>query len=103
MGSLGAMRDSKSSRLRYKQEAPASGKVVPEGAEASVPYQGPLAEVLFQYVGGVRSGLGYTGSQTIADHRANARFIQMTASGLAESRPHDVTLTEAPPNYGGQS
>lgn len=95
MGSLKAMR--KGAGDRYGQNS--SGKLVPEGVEARVPYKGPLAEVVFQLMGGLRSGMGYVGANTLAELRDKARFVRITAGGLKESHPHDVVITEEPVNY----
>ncbi len=95
MGSLGAMQAG--SGDRYGQNA--SGKMVAEGVEARVPYKGMLGDVLFQLVGGVRSGMGYLGARTLEELRTNARFVRITSGGLKESHPHDVTITEEPVNY----
>jgi IMP dehydrogenase len=95
MGSLKAMR--KGAGDRYGQNS--SGKLVPEGVEARVPFKGPLADVVFQLVGGLRSGMGYVGAGTLDELRAKARFVRITAGGLKESHPHDVVITEEPVNY----
>jgi IMP dehydrogenase len=95
MGSLKAMR--KGAGDRYGQNS--SGKLVPEGVEARVPFKGPLADVVFQLMGGLRSGMGYVGAGTLDDLRAKARFVRITAGGLKESHPHDVVITEEPVNY----
>jgi IMP dehydrogenase len=95
MGSLKAMR--KGAGDRYGQNS--SGKLVPEGVEARVPYKGPLAEVVFQLMGGLRSGMGYVGANTLDELRDKARFVQITAGGLKESHPHDIVITEEPVNY----
>jgi IMP dehydrogenase len=97
MGSLGAMK--KGSKDRYGQGGAADEKLVPEGIEGRVPYRGPLATILYQLVGGLRSGMGYTGSRTIADLKKNARFVRITSQGLRESHVHDVFITEEAPNY----
>ncbi len=97
MGSLGAMK--KGSKDRYFQSASADDKLVPEGIEGRVPYRGPLLSILHQLVGGLRSGMGYTGSADIETLRQDARFIKMTAQGLRESHVHDVIITEEAPNY----
>jgi IMP dehydrogenase len=98
MGSLAAMQDG--SADRYFQEGElAATKLVPEGIEGRVPYKGPVAEVLFQVVGGLRSGMGYCGVATIAELQCNVEFIQITSAGLRESHPHDVTITREAPNY----
>ena len=97
MGSLGAMK--KGSKDRYFQGGSADEKLVPEGIEGRVPYRGSLVSILHQLVGGLRSGMGYTGSATIEALRTDARFIKMTAQGLRESHVHDVIITEEAPNY----
>ncbi|MEM9874289.1 MAG: IMP dehydrogenase, partial [Myxococcota bacterium] len=97
MGSLGAMKQG--SADRYGQGGAADEKLVPEGIEGRVPYRGSLVSILDQLVGGLRSGMGYTGSATIDALRANARFIKITAQGLRESHVHDVIITEEAPNY----
>jgi IMP dehydrogenase len=97
MGSLGAMR--RGSRDRYGQAGAADEKLVPEGIEGRVPYRGSLSAILFQLVGGLRSGMGYTGCPTISDLRARSRFVRTTAQGLRESHVHDVVITEEAPNY----
>jgi IMP dehydrogenase len=95
MGSLGAM--ACGSRDRYFQED--SKKLVPEGVEGRVPYKGPLSETIYQLVGGLRSGMGYCGTKTIEELRKNTQFIRITAAGLRESHPHDVSITKEAPNY----
>jgi IMP dehydrogenase len=98
MGSLGAMQDG--SADRYFQEGELSPrKLVPEGIEARVPYKGPVTDVLYQMVGGLRSGMGYVGTGTIEDLRTRTQFIRITTAGLRESHPHDVTITREAPNY----
>jgi IMP dehydrogenase len=97
MGSLGAMR--KGSRDRYGQAGTADEKLVPEGIEGRVPHRGSLASILYQIVGGLRSGMGYTGCKTVQELRTKARFIRITAQGLRESHVHDVFITEEAPNY----
>jgi IMP dehydrogenase len=82
---------------RYGQNS--SGKLVPEGVEARVPYKGQLADVVFQLMGGLRSGMGYVGANTLDELREKARFVQITAGGLKESHPHDIFITEEPVNY----
>ncbi|MDB5178953.1 MAG: dehydrogenase [Patescibacteria group bacterium] len=98
MGSLAAMHDG--SPDRYFQER--GGKLVPEGIEGRVPYRGPLSETLYQLVGGIRSGMGYTGSSDLAVLRTKATFRRMTGAGMAESHPHDVMITREAPNYSGK-
>jgi IMP dehydrogenase len=96
MGSLGAMSGG-SSADRYGQEG--SGKLVPEGIEGRVPSKGPLSELVFQLVGGLRAGMGYCGCPTIADMQTNARFVRVSPAGLRESHVHDVIITKEAPNY----
>jgi IMP dehydrogenase len=98
MGSLSAMQDG--SADRYFQEGEMSAKkLVPEGIEGRVPYKGPVSDVLFQMVGGLRSGMGYVGCGNIEQLRTEAEFVRITAAGLRESHPHDVTITREAPNY----
>jgi IMP dehydrogenase len=98
MGSVGAMR--KGSKDRYQQaDVEDPGKLVPEGIEGRVPHRGPLAGVVYQLVGGLRAGMGYTGSRTIEELRTKARFVRQSAQGLRESHVHDVVVTEESPNY----
>lgn len=98
MGSLGAM--SQGSKDRYQQaDVEESDKLVPEGIEGRVPYRGPLDAVVHQMVGGLRAGMGYTGSKTIHDLRHNAKFIKQSSQGLRESHVHDVVITSEAPNY----
>lgn len=97
MGSLGAMK--RGSKDRYGQAGSADEKLVPEGIEGRVPYRGSLASILYQLVGGLRSGMGYTGSRTIAELREKAQFVRITSQGLRESHVHDVIITEEAPNY----
>jgi len=95
MGSVGAMADR--SADRYFQAG--ADKLVPEGIEGMVAYKGPLADMLFQLVGGLRSGMGYCGCGTIDALRREARFVHITSAGLRESHPHDVVITKEAPNY----
>ncbi len=97
MGSLGAMR--KGSKDRYGQAGAADEKLVPEGIEGRVPYRGSLGSILYQLVGGLRSGMGYTGCASIAELRERAKFVRITSQGLRESHVHDVIITEEAPNY----
>ncbi|MBA2687962.1 MAG: IMP dehydrogenase [Gemmatimonadaceae bacterium] len=98
MGSLAAMQDG--SADRYFQEGELSPKkLVPEGIEGRVPYKGPASDVIFQMVGGLRSGMGYVGCASIDELRTQAEFLRITAAGLRESHPHDVTITREAPNY----
>ena len=98
MGSLGAMQDG--SADRYFQEGEmAPAKLVPEGIEGRVPYKGPVGDVLYQMVGGLRSGMGYCGVGSIPALQSETEFVQVTSAGLRESHPHDVTITREAPNY----
>jgi len=97
MGSLGAMKDG--SADRYGQSEVADSKLVPEGIEGRVPARGPLATMLFQLVGGLRSGMGYVGARSIAELQAKAKFIRLTPQGLRESHVHDVIIVQEAPNY----
>jgi IMP dehydrogenase len=97
MGSIEAMK--KGSTDRYFQDAEADiGKLVPEGIVGTVAYKGKLSEVVYQYIGGLRAGMGYTGSETMAQLQ-QAQFTHITGSGIRESHPHDVTITKEAPNY----
>lgn len=97
MGSIGAMKEG--SKDRYFQDVEEDvKKLVPEGIEGRIPYKGSLSEVMVQYIGGLRAGMGYTGSATIADLK-NAKFVKITNSGLVEGHPHDVAITKESPNY----
>jgi IMP dehydrogenase len=97
MGSLGAMK--KGSKDRYFQDVEDDiSKLVPEGIAARVPFKGNLNEVIYQMIGGLRAGMGYCGAKNIAQlHKA--RFTRITASGVSENHPHDVTITREAPNY----
>jgi IMP dehydrogenase len=95
MGSMGAMAQGSSDR--YAQEA--SGKLVPEGIEGRVPYKGPLSELVYQLIGGLRAGMGYCGAATIPELQERARFLRVTSAGLRESHVHDVIITKEAPNY----
>lgn len=94
MGSLGAMKDGSCDRY-FQENIP---KLVPEGVEGRVPYKGPLAETVYQLIGGLRASMGYCGAKDIAAMK-NAVFIQQTTAGLKESHPHDVYITKEAPNY----
>ncbi|HEY2847668.1 MAG TPA: IMP dehydrogenase [Pyrinomonadaceae bacterium] len=98
MGSIGAMK--KGSSDRYAQElTDTDSKYVPEGIEGRVAYKGTIAEMVTQLVGGLRSGMGYTGCSTISDLQTNAKFVRITSAGLRESHVHDVIITKEAPNY----
>jgi IMP dehydrogenase len=99
MGSLGAMKARGFSKDRYFQgDVEDVDKLVPEGIEGRVPYKGPVAPILHQLVGGLRQSMGYCGAETIEEMKA-ARFVRITAAGLRESHPHDMTITKEAPNY----
>lgn len=95
MGSLGAM--GKGSSDRYFQGN--NKKFVPEGVEGRVPFKGPLADTIYQMIGGLRSGMGYTGCATIQEMHEKAQFVRITGAGLKESHPHDIQITKEAPNY----
>jgi len=97
MGSLGAM--ARGSADRYFQKDAASDKLVPEGIEGQVPYQGSASAVIHQLVGGLRAAMGYTGNGTVSEMRKNCTFVRITGSGLRESHVHDVQITRESPNY----
>jgi IMP dehydrogenase len=98
MGSIGAMK--KGSSDRYSQEGTVSdSKFVPEGIEARIAYKGTLADMVTQLVGGLKSGMGYTGCKNISELQQNARFVRITSAGLRESHVHDVIITKEAPNY----
>lgn len=95
MGSLGAMKDG--SGDRYFQEN--LKKLVPEGVEGRVPYKGSVADMIYQLVGGIRAGMGYTGCKNVEELKTKARFIRQSSAGLRESHPHDIRITKESPNY----
>lgn len=98
MGSMGAM--VRGSKDRYGQGSVTDeDKLVPEGIEGQVPYRGPLSENIYQLLGGVRSGMGYTGAANLAQLREKGKFVKISPAGLKESHPHDVTITKEAPNY----
>ncbi|NOR26096.1 MAG: IMP dehydrogenase [Desulforhopalus sp.] len=100
MGSLGAMGQSEGSADRYFQsDVTSASKLVPEGIEGKVPYRGPLSTVIFQMIGGLRSGMGYVGAGTIPELQQKAKFVRISAAGLRESHVHDVIITKEAPNY----
>ncbi len=98
MGSIAAME--KGSKDRYFQTG--TKKLVPEGVEGRVPYKGPVADTVFQLLGGLRAGMGYCGSATIPELQNNGRFVRITNAGLIESHPHDISITKEAPNYSVQ-
>jgi IMP dehydrogenase len=95
MGSLGAL--SGGSGDRYFQEG--AVKFVPEGIEGIVPYRGSVHEVIFQLMGGLKSGMGYVGARDLKELRERAKFVRITQAGVRESHPHDVSITKEAPNY----
>jgi len=95
MGSVGAMREGAADR--YFQSA--TQKFVPEGIEGRVPYRGPLAETVYQLVGGLRQGMGYCGVRNLTELKEKTRFVRVTSAGLRENHPHDVSITKEAPNY----
>ena len=95
MGSLGAMKEG--SKDRYFQEN--ESKLVPEGIEGRVAYKGPMADTVYQLVGGLRSGMGYCGARNIQELINDTQFIRITGAGLKESHPHDIQITKEAPNY----
>ena len=100
MGSLGAMARSQGSSDRYFQDANAGAeKLVPEGIEGRVPYKGPVAAIIHQMMGGLRSAMGYTGCSTIEQMRTEPEFVRVTSAGTSESHVHDVQITKEAPNY----
>lgn len=102
MGSIGAMETNKGSRERYGQVATGKKELIAEGVEGMKPYKGELEAVLFQYMGGLKRGMGYVGAASIAALREKADFLKITAAGRAESHPHDIHITKEPPNYSAE-
>ena len=101
MGSLSAMEASRASRERYRQADNSHVKLIPEGVDGVVPFQGDLKDVVHQYLGGLRSGMGYVGAATIQELRTKGDFHRITDRGIAESHPHDIIMTGEPANYRG--
>jgi IMP dehydrogenase len=101
MGSLGAM--SQFSRDRYNTgQSSDTGKTVPEGIEGRVPFKGKLSDLIYQFVGGICSGMGYIGAENLPALQQKAKFVRISNAGLVESHPHDVLLTREAPNYSPQ-
>jgi IMP dehydrogenase len=98
MGSIGAMKDGAKDRY-FQENVEDMAKLVPEGIEGRVPYKGPLADMVFQLVGGLRSGMGLCGAKDIETLRTKTKFIRVSTAGLRESHPHDVTISKEAPNY----
>lgn len=99
MGSLGAMNQNHGSSDRYFQDASKADKLVPEGIEGRVAYKGPIAAIIHQQMGGLRSAMGLTGCATIDQMRSEAKFVRVTSAGMGESHVHDVSITKEAPNY----
>jgi IMP dehydrogenase len=102
MGSLGAMARGSADRY-FQQDITDKMKLVPQGVEGRVAYKGPVSEVIYQLVGGLRSAMGYTGNATIEEMRSKCNFVKITNSGLIESHPHSITITSEAPNYSIES
>ena len=98
MGSLSSMKRGSSDRYFQDVEEDMK-KLVPEGIEGRVPYKGPLADTIYQFVGGLRAAMGYCGAKTIEDLKTKSKFVKISSAGLRESHPHDVLITEEAPNY----
>ena len=98
MGSIGAMKEGSKDRY-FQSDVDSDVKLVPEGIEGMVPLRGPLGSNVHQLMGGLRAGMGYTGSRTIAELQKNGRFVRITGAGLKESHVHDVMITKEAPNY----
>lgn len=100
MGSIGAMKTRSYSKDRYfQQDVESLAKFVPEGIEGRVAYKGPVSNIIYQLVGGLRASMGYCGVATIVDMKSKAKFVRITNAGLRESHPHDVMITKEAPNY----
>jgi IMP dehydrogenase len=98
MGSLGAMKDGSKDRY-FQEDVNDMSKLVPEGIEGKVPYRGSLSGIIHQLIGGLRSGMGYLGAQTIEELQKRAKFVRVSPQGLRESHVHDVSITKEAPNY----
>ncbi len=99
MGSLAAMQKGRSADRYFQEGVTDTKKMVPEGIEARVPYRGQLSELVYQLVGGLRAGMGYSGTKTIKELKEQGKFVQITSAGFQESHPHDVVITKEAPNY----
>lgn len=99
MGSMAALKNGKGSRARYFQDNESEDNLVPQGIEGMVPYSGRVKGIMTQFCGGLRATLGYCGARTIAELQQKGRFYRVTAAGLREARPHDITITKEAPNY----
>jgi IMP dehydrogenase len=101
MGSMGAMKARSFSKDRYFQgDVVDTDKLVPEGIEGRVAYKGPVSNVIYQLVGGLRAAMGYCGAGSLTELQERGRFVRITGAGLRESHPHDITITKEAPNYG---
>ncbi len=98
MGSIGAMQEGSSDRY-FQENGLSEAKLVPEGVEARIPYKGSLSDVMFQLLGGLRSGMGYCGCENIAELQEKSKFVKITGAGLKESHTHDIDITKEAPNY----
>jgi IMP dehydrogenase len=98
MGSLAAMEEGSADRY-FQEDNSSTRKFVPEGIEGRVPYKGPASDVVYQLVGGLRSGMGYVGCADMAALRTRSQFMRITGGGLRESHPHDIAITREAPNY----
>jgi IMP dehydrogenase len=103
MGSLGAMEKRFKVIVYFQGGVNEANKLVPEGIEGRVAYKGSVADILFQMIGGLKSGMGYVGAANLKQLRDEAQFIQMSGNGLKESHPHDVQITKEAPNYSVKS
>jgi IMP dehydrogenase len=99
MGSLGAMAKGSSDRYFQDGSENAADKLVPEGIEGRVPYKGPLAPIIHQMMGGLRSSMGYVGCKDLEEMRTKPQFVRISSAGMRESHVHDVTITKESPNY----
>ena len=99
MGSMAALKNGKGSRARYFQDNESEDDLVPQGIEGMVPYSGHVHSIMTQFCGGLRASLGYCGTRTIAELQERGKFYRVTAAGLREARPHDITITKEAPNY----
>jgi IMP dehydrogenase len=99
MGSMAALKNGKGSRARYFQDNENEDDLVPQGIEGMVPYSGRVQSIMTQFCGGLRASLGYCGTKTVKELQERGKFYRVTAAGLREARPHDITITKEAPNY----
>ena len=99
MGSMAALKNGKGSRARYFQDNESEDDLVPQGIEGMVPYSGHVKSIMTQFCGGLRASLGYCGAKTVKELQERGKFYRVTAAGLREARPHDITITKEAPNY----